>query len=97
MIETVQFTGIYSIARQTACFTLAGAQILKLRVGCRSIRKIRGYSVICSAIVNVVGIGNSTAQICEVDDADISISWIAPWLTLTPMVTVCMRPPTRIH
>lgn len=34
----------------------------------------------------VLGLVRSTAQISEVVDAGISISWIAPWLTLTPMV-----------
>lgn len=34
----------------------------------------------------VLGLVRSTAQIKEVVEAGISISWIAPWLTLTPMV-----------
>lgn len=34
----------------------------------------------------VLGLARSTAQISEVVNAGISISWIAPWLTLTPMV-----------
>lgn len=34
----------------------------------------------------VLGLARSTAQISEVTEAGVSISWIAPWLTLTPMV-----------
>ncbi|KAJ5880224.1 uncharacterized protein N7473_011277 [Penicillium subrubescens] len=34
----------------------------------------------------VLGLARSTAQINEVIEAGVSISWIAPWLTLTPMV-----------
>ncbi|KAJ5369719.1 uncharacterized protein N7496_005811 [Penicillium cataractarum] len=34
----------------------------------------------------VLGLARSTAQISEVIEAGVSISWIAPWLTLTPMV-----------
>lgn len=34
----------------------------------------------------VLGLARSTAQISEVVEAGVSISWIAPWLTLTPMV-----------
>jgi NAD(P)-dependent dehydrogenase (short-subunit alcohol dehydrogenase family) len=34
----------------------------------------------------VLGLARSTAQISEVVNAGMSISWIAPWLTLTPMV-----------
>jgi NAD(P)-dependent dehydrogenase (short-subunit alcohol dehydrogenase family) len=34
----------------------------------------------------VLGLCRATSQISEVIDSKISISWIAPWLTLTPMV-----------
>ena len=34
----------------------------------------------------VLGLCRATSQISEVVDSGISISWIAPWLTLTPMV-----------
>lgn len=34
----------------------------------------------------VLGLCRATSQIKEVIDAGISISWIAPWMTLTPMV-----------
>lgn len=34
----------------------------------------------------VLGLARSTAQISEVVEAGVSISWIVPWLTLTPMV-----------
>lgn len=34
----------------------------------------------------VLGICRSTAQMKEVKDSGVAISWIAPWLTITPMV-----------
>lgn len=34
----------------------------------------------------VLGLARSTAQMSKVIEAGVSISWIAPWLTLTPMV-----------